>query len=241
MFAEAAAGQSAVALKSEYLQRYGIPARMFPAVRVSLEGRMASVKEQQKLWVDSLDRRIARGGRQIRRSSSRSAWPSRTRFPPAWSTPGPGNWTSERRCRCTGPACNPWHGRGHGSAERACAPTAGMSVHGARTRSAVLDLEVGDVRRGGRCCPRQLHTGVAADVRSRDRNPQTPVKSVTITVTIVPARGSICHSRTPAADSNSACALKRAQETAVRCMPPIICQLDIKCNNLHSKMPVQFC
>ena len=56
LFAEVAAGRSAVALKSEYLQRYGIPARMFNAVRVSLEGRMASVKEQQKLRVDSLDR-----------------------------------------------------------------------------------------------------------------------------------------------------------------------------------------
>ena len=56
LFAESAVGRSAVALKSEYLQRYGIPARMFNAARVSLEGRMASVKEQQKLRVDSLYR-----------------------------------------------------------------------------------------------------------------------------------------------------------------------------------------
>ena len=46
----------------------------------------------------------------------------------------------------------------------------GLCIHcrdaGGRVRSAVLDLEVGDARRGGRCCPRQLHTGVGADVRS---------------------------------------------------------------------------
>ena len=48
LFAEVAAGRSAAALKSEYLKRYGIPARMFNGVRVSLEGKVASVREQQK-------------------------------------------------------------------------------------------------------------------------------------------------------------------------------------------------
>ena len=47
-------------LKSEYLGCYGIPARMFNGVRVSLEGKVASVREQQKLRVDGLGRRIAR-------------------------------------------------------------------------------------------------------------------------------------------------------------------------------------
>ena len=37
-----------------YLQRHGIPARMFNGVRVSLEGKVASIKEQQKLRVESL-------------------------------------------------------------------------------------------------------------------------------------------------------------------------------------------
>ena len=45
LFAEVAAGQRAMSLKSEYLQRYGIPARMFNGVRVSLEGKVASVRE----------------------------------------------------------------------------------------------------------------------------------------------------------------------------------------------------
>ena len=39
LFAEMVAGRSAVLLKSTYLERYGIPARMFNAVRVSLQGK----------------------------------------------------------------------------------------------------------------------------------------------------------------------------------------------------------
>ena len=48
LFAEVAAGRLATSLKSVYLQRHGIPARMFNAVRVLLEGKVASVKEQQE-------------------------------------------------------------------------------------------------------------------------------------------------------------------------------------------------
>ena len=46
LFADVAAGRSAVALKGEYLRRYRIPARMYNGVRVSLEGKVASVREQ---------------------------------------------------------------------------------------------------------------------------------------------------------------------------------------------------
>ena len=74
LFAEVAAGQSAASLKSDYLQQHGIPARMFNAVRVSLEGKAASVKEQQKLRVDSLQRRIAQAERQIAISSEHGRW-----------------------------------------------------------------------------------------------------------------------------------------------------------------------
>ena len=69
LFAKVAAGRSAVSLKSEYLKRYGIPARMFNGVRVSLEGKVSSVKEQQKLRLDSLQRRIARAEQQIARAA----------------------------------------------------------------------------------------------------------------------------------------------------------------------------
>ena len=54
LFAEVSAGRRAASLKREYLKRYGIPARMFNGVRVSLEGKIASVRERQKLQVDDL-------------------------------------------------------------------------------------------------------------------------------------------------------------------------------------------
>ena len=81
LFAEVAAGSSAASLKSAYLQRYGIPARLFNAVRVSLDGKVASVREQQKLRVDGLQRSIARAERQVaeaeeqgRRQQSHQKW-----------------------------------------------------------------------------------------------------------------------------------------------------------------------
>ena len=49
LFADIAAGNSANSLKSVYLKRYGIPARMFNALRVSLEGKVASVRETMVL------------------------------------------------------------------------------------------------------------------------------------------------------------------------------------------------
>ena len=74
LFAEVAAGSSAASLKSVYLQRHGIPARMFNGVRVSLEGKVASVREQQKLRLDSLGRRMARAKRQIADAAERGRW-----------------------------------------------------------------------------------------------------------------------------------------------------------------------
>ena len=44
LFAEVSAGRSAPSVKQEYLRRYRIPARMFNAIRVSLEGKVASVQ-----------------------------------------------------------------------------------------------------------------------------------------------------------------------------------------------------
>ena len=74
LFAEVAAGQPAASLKSQYLRRYGIPARMFNGVRVSLEGKVASVKEQQKLRVASLGRRIVRAEGQISDADRHGRW-----------------------------------------------------------------------------------------------------------------------------------------------------------------------
>ena len=74
LFAEVAAGRSATSLKSAYLKRYGILARTFNGVRMSLEGKVVSVKEQQKLRLDSLGRQIARGERQIAHAAERGRW-----------------------------------------------------------------------------------------------------------------------------------------------------------------------
>ena len=74
LFAEVMAGRPAASLKNEYLKRYGIPARMFNGVRVSLEGKVASVKEQQKLQLDSLGRRIVRAEGQITDAVQRGQW-----------------------------------------------------------------------------------------------------------------------------------------------------------------------
>ena len=60
LFAAVAADRSAVLLKREYIKEHGIPARLFNVVRVSLDGKVSSVREQQKLRVDGLQRRIAR-------------------------------------------------------------------------------------------------------------------------------------------------------------------------------------
>ena len=65
LFAEVLTGRSAASLKGPYLNRHDIPARMFNAVRVSLEGKISSVREQQKLREYGLKGRIAQAGHQI--------------------------------------------------------------------------------------------------------------------------------------------------------------------------------
>ena len=74
LFAAVAAGETAASLKSGYLKGYGILARMFNGVRVSLEGKVASVQEQQKLRLDSLGCRIARAEGQIAEAAERGRW-----------------------------------------------------------------------------------------------------------------------------------------------------------------------
>ena len=71
LFAEMAAGRSVALLKSTYLERYGVPARLFNAVRVSLQGKAVSLREHQKLQVESLRRRISRAEKQIVQAEQR--------------------------------------------------------------------------------------------------------------------------------------------------------------------------
>ena len=74
LFSEVCAGRSAVSLKSAYLEKYEIPARMFNGIRVSLGGKVSSIVEQQKLLVDDLQGQIARAGRQISKASEQGRW-----------------------------------------------------------------------------------------------------------------------------------------------------------------------
>ena len=74
LFADVAAGRSAASLKSAYLERYGIPARIFNAVRVSLEGKVSAVRVSQQLRQDSLRRRIDRAERQVAKAEEQGLW-----------------------------------------------------------------------------------------------------------------------------------------------------------------------
>ena len=74
LFADVVAGSSAASLKSDYIKKHGIPARMFNGVRVLLEDKVASVRESQRLQQDSLQRRIARAQRQVSDAAERGRW-----------------------------------------------------------------------------------------------------------------------------------------------------------------------
>ena len=54
LFAQVSAGRPSAALKREYLRKYGIPARMFNAVQVSLEGRLPPAQAAQGLHLGTL-------------------------------------------------------------------------------------------------------------------------------------------------------------------------------------------
>ena len=58
LFADFSAGELPASLKRVYLQGYGIPARMFNGLRVSLEGKVSAVQKTMGLRRDSLQRRI---------------------------------------------------------------------------------------------------------------------------------------------------------------------------------------
>ena len=61
LFAELAAGRkSKTDLKREYLQRFGITARQFNAIRIGLEGKVRSIQERQPTLIKELGQRIAR-------------------------------------------------------------------------------------------------------------------------------------------------------------------------------------
>ena len=71
LFADFSAGEAPASLKKEYLERYGIPARMFNGLRVSLEGQVSAVQKTMGLRLDNLQRRIARAELEIAKAVER--------------------------------------------------------------------------------------------------------------------------------------------------------------------------
>ena len=74
LFADVAAGRSAVSKKSEYIEEHGIPARMFNAVRITLDGKVSAVRAAQRLQLDSLRRRVSREGKQVDKAEKECQW-----------------------------------------------------------------------------------------------------------------------------------------------------------------------
>ena len=60
-----AASRSAASMKRGYVREYGIPARMFNAVRVSLEGKVSGARESQLLHAETLNGMVRRAGREL--------------------------------------------------------------------------------------------------------------------------------------------------------------------------------
>ena len=74
LFADVAAGRSAVSKKSEYIEEHGIPARMFNAVRITLDGKVSAVRGSQLLQLDSLRRRVSRAEKQVDKAEQECRW-----------------------------------------------------------------------------------------------------------------------------------------------------------------------
>ena len=58
LLADISKGKPPHALKSSYLVKYGITARQFNAIRVKVEGKIASIKELRKMQISNLKEQI---------------------------------------------------------------------------------------------------------------------------------------------------------------------------------------
>ena len=74
LFADVAAGRSAVSQKNEYIEKHGIPARLFNAVRITLDGKVSAVRGSQLLQLDSLRRRVSRAEKQVDKAEQECQW-----------------------------------------------------------------------------------------------------------------------------------------------------------------------
>ena len=74
LFAVVAAGESAVSKKSAYIEKHGIPARLFNAARVTLDGKVSAVRESQLVQLDSQRRRVSRAEKQVLEAEQGCQW-----------------------------------------------------------------------------------------------------------------------------------------------------------------------
>ena len=65
---------SAVSKQSEYIEEHGIPARLFNAARITLDGKVSAVRQSQLLQPDSLRRRVSRAEKQVDQAEQECQW-----------------------------------------------------------------------------------------------------------------------------------------------------------------------
>src|SRR5215469_1659650 len=65
LFADLQKGKAANQLKSEYLRRFDITARQFNALRIQLQGKMASIKERIPVHIENLKTKIRKAKKTI--------------------------------------------------------------------------------------------------------------------------------------------------------------------------------
>jgi hypothetical protein len=65
LFAALAGGRAKNELKREYIQRFGITARHFNAIRIGLEGKVRSIQERQPDLIKEVTQRIGKAGTTI--------------------------------------------------------------------------------------------------------------------------------------------------------------------------------
>ena len=74
LFAGVSSGRSAESMKSGSVREYTIPARMFNAARVSLEGKVSAARESQLLHAETLKGLVRRAGRELASAGKKDDW-----------------------------------------------------------------------------------------------------------------------------------------------------------------------
>ena len=73
LFADIASGKETHSLKSSYLVRFGITARQFNAIRIGVEGKIASIKARQGELIEETKTRITNLENKIKKLSKRKS------------------------------------------------------------------------------------------------------------------------------------------------------------------------